>query len=375
MQWLNSDTAEVFIFDGAVWLEFPAGSGGGLWEASGDDIFYNDGNVSTTGDFTAVDATFSGDVSAAKINASSTIKQTALGYGQMAFDGTDSSSEMQIVCSNHSGLRFMNDNGSIMFQQGTDASNIVFNLLPDGDAAFSGSVTATGASRYAASFFARNFQSNGWARIDLNHSASGLGMIFVDTEGRMVIRNECSQASAYPEAIGDVAFMNGDGVLKANIKTSNGDATFIGSVSIGDKTTDVDRKQLLHLGSSRPWSFVQNGAGASQRLQLFAEVAGNKVFSIGGLDNPSEDVIEFFAQSGEIKAKGNITGDTLRGTRVVQDGSPVIDAKGLITTLTTLRKATMDETQDIRESLRSAIDELVAGFEQEIATMPAGDSE
>ena len=34
MLWLNSDTAEVFIFDGAVWLEFPAGSsgtGGGLW--------------------------------------------------------------------------------------------------------------------------------------------------------------------------------------------------------------------------------------------------------------------------------------------------------------------------------------------------------
>jgi len=49
MQWLNSDTAEVFIFDGAVWLEFPAGSGGSggssLWEQNGDDIYYSDGNV------------------------------------------------------------------------------------------------------------------------------------------------------------------------------------------------------------------------------------------------------------------------------------------------------------------------------------------
>lgn len=60
---------------------------------------------------------------------------------------------------------------------------------------------------------------------------------------------------------------------------------------------------------------------------------------------------------------------TARG-HIIQDGSPVIDAKGLIKTLSTLRQATMDETQDIRESLRSAIDELIDGFEQEIATMP-----
>jgi hypothetical protein len=53
------------------------------------------------------------------------------------------------------------------------------------------------------------------------------------------------------------------------------------------------------------------------------------------------------------------------------DGVPVTTSTTLIKTLSTLRKATMDETQDIRESLRSAIDELVAGFEQEIATMPA----
>ena len=155
----------------------------------------------------------------------------------------------------------------------------------------------------------------------------------------------------------------------------NGNASFSNAVYIGDKNDETDRKQILYLGASRPWSFVQNGTGASQRLQLYAEVAGNKVFSIGGLDNPAEDVIEFFAQSGAIKAKGDITGNTLRGTRLVQDGAPVVDAKGLINTLSTLRKATMDETQDIRESLRSAIDELVAGFEQEIATMPAPEPE
>jgi hypothetical protein len=62
---------------------------------------------------------------------------------------------------------------------------------------------------------------------------------------------------------------------------------------------------------------------------------------------------------------------SVKALRVIQDGAPVIDAKGLISTLSTLRKATMDETQDIRESLRSAIDELISGFEQEIATKGA----
>jgi hypothetical protein len=72
---------------------------------------------------------------------------------------------------------------------------------------------------------------------------------------------------------------------------------------------------------------------------------------------------------------GTVNSNFLRSQRVIQDGSPVVDAKGLIKTLTTLRQATLDETQDIRESLRSAIDELVSGFEQEIAAMPAEVSE
>jgi hypothetical protein len=57
------------------------------------------------------------------------------------------------------------------------------------------------------------------------------------------------------------------------------------------------------------------------------------------------------------------------------NGSPVTRNVDLIETLLTLRNATMDETQDIRESLRDAIDELVAGFEQEIAAMPAPEPE
>jgi hypothetical protein len=34
----------------------------------------------------------------------------------------------------------------------------------------------------------------------------------------------------------------------------------------------------------------------------------------------------------------------------------------------------MDETKDIRESLRSAIEELIEGFEQQIAAMPTSEA-
>ena len=68
--------------------------------------------------------------------------------------------------------------------------------------------------------------------------------------------------------------------------------------------------------------------------------------------------------AGNLVAQGNITKN---GT------TPVASTVDIIKTLSTLRQATMDETRDIRESLRSAIDELVEGFEQEIAAMPAGD--
>ena len=58
-----------------------------------------------------------------------------------------------------------------------------------------------------------------------------------------------------------------------------------------------------------------------------------------------------------------------------QNGAPVIDAKGLISTLTTLRNATKDETtlEGMRDALADAIGGLIEGFEHEIATMPAGD--
>ena len=57
------------------------------------------------------------------------------------------------------------------------------------------------------------------------------------------------------------------------------------------------------------------------------------------------------------------------------NGEPVIGARKLISTLSTLRNATQDETtlEGLRDAIGNAIGGLIEEFEAEIATMPAGD--
>lgn len=64
-----------------------------------------------------------------------------------------------------------------------------------------------------------------------------------------------------------------------------------------------------------------------------------------------------------VKFKDCYLSGSVKALRVIQDGSPVIDAKGLINTLSTLRNATKDETVDVRQALASACDKLIEKFE------------
>jgi len=52
-----------------------------------------------------------------------------------------------------------------------------------------------------------------------------------------------------------------------------------------------------------------------------------------------------------------------------------MSTRGLITTLTTLRNATKDETtlEGLRDAIGNAIGGLIEEFENQISTMPAGD--
>jgi hypothetical protein len=71
------------------------------------------------------------------------------------------------------------------------------------------------------------------------------------------------------------------------------------------------------------------------------------------------------------------SGGAVSGISFRQNGAPVIDAKGLIKTLSTLRNATKDETtlEGMRDALADAIGGLIENLEHEIATMPVPEPE
>jgi hypothetical protein len=353
--WYSSkaDDEGLYCWDGEVWFEAGGANGADgedgqdgkqIWsETTPDgDIYYDKGNVSVSGSVRANQIGINnGGYQPSPITVQQTADKCYTGYyNSGGFFNLGATSDQVIFNYSSSGTRgLIFRNGD--FNSGTDA----LRLEENNDATFSGTVNASEFITSQAVVDRGIYRPN----------ANGCGIRLSNTNAIFPSDSTGTQSNGVVD-LGGSGYQFKDGY-------------FSGSVSIGDKNDDVDRKQILHLGASRPWSFVQNGAGAGQRLQLYAEVAGNKVFSIGGLDNPSEDVIEFFAQSGNIRAKGDITGNTLRGTRVVQDGSPVIDAKGLITTLTTLRNATKDETtlEGLRDSIGNAIGGLIEKYEAEIA--------
>jgi hypothetical protein len=106
---------------------------------------------------------------------------------------------------------------------------------------------------------------------------------------------------------------------------------------------------------------IINSSGSAQNT-----TSPNHIFLISGTN-------KFLYYNGQDKwefAGGTVTGGGLRFDSIVQDGAPVIDAKGLISTLSTLRNATKDETtlDGLRDALSDAIGGLIEKLEHEIGT-------
>jgi len=138
----------------------------------------------------------------------------------------------------------------------------------------------------------------------------------------------------------------------------DGAGLFSGAVNAGDNVViskdDGCYVQTVRLASGTSW---RTGINGDDKWYIYQPVGG-------GYDAVSALVVS--PGTGNAKFSGTVT---------VEGNRPVSTKVDLIETLATLRQATMDETQDIRVSLRSAIDELISGFEQEIATMPAPEPE
>ena len=108
------DEYQGWVWDGDKWVSDAVK--GGLWEQNGDDIYYSDGNVSVSNDFSASNATFSGTVTADKIGINNGGYQPAP------------------VTAQQTGNRCFNGyyNGGGFFNLGATADEVIFNYSSSG---------------------------------------------------------------------------------------------------------------------------------------------------------------------------------------------------------------------------------------------------
>ena len=284
---------------------------GGLWEQNGDDIYYEDGNVGIGGDVLLYKE--GKEDRGLKITG-----DNSLGFdgSTWTFDATANNTGSALVFKTRRGEAMRIDsNGNVGIGASTPAGKLSVGFTVSTDGLYLQNTTGT----------------NDYARFEANTSTGEIRIGGVD-----------GAAGAYFPTF----YSNGTERMRID---SDGNTTFSGQVSCNYILGKEDNKAgFIFANNSIIYPAKSDGSGT------------NGVASLGTSSYRFND--------------GYFNG-VLTSTRMTQDGAPVIDAKGLIKTLSTLRKATMDETQDIRESLRDAIDELVEGFEHEIAAMPAPEPE
>jgi hypothetical protein len=141
----------------------------------------------------------------------------------------------------------------------------------------------------------------------------------------------------------------------------NGDATFSGTVTVNAAT-------VWDAGIYRASGNIANGGNG-----IYFNGNGVLPANSGGT---ADTTAKFDLGSSSYRWK-NVYGTTARMDVFIQDGSPVVDAKGLINTLSTLRNATKDETtlEGMRDALSDAIGGLIENLEHEISTMPSPEPE
>jgi hypothetical protein len=125
------------------------------------------------------------------------------------------------------------------------------------------------------------------------------------------------------------------------------------SIAIGEKAGEVNQ------GAN---GIIINSSGVPQNTDN-----ANHIYIVSGADKS----LYYNGSNAWYFSGGPVNG--LNGFR--QNGAPVIDAKGLIKTLSTLRNATKDETtlEGMRDALADAIGGLIQNLEHEIATQEIPD--
>jgi hypothetical protein len=306
-QWLNSDTAEVFIFDGSVWLEFPAGSsvsGGGLWTDNGGSISYS-GNVSVSDGNLSV--TSSTDTAIINLN-------NSVGNYE--------------ISNNQYGSIAINYNG-----------NEQFVLASNADVYLKGKV------------YAPSVQVNG----DLLAAKPDAGGGAVAVGYQAGLTNQGASATA-------VGYVAGYENQSEHATALGRGAGYSGQ---GDFATAIGRDAAVYNQGSHS---VAIGYAAGYQDQPANSVIISATGTAKNVANPN---CVWIGGNDTKRLYYNGTDEwSFAGGILKVDGVPVTRSTDLIKTLATLRNATKDETtlEGMRDALADAIGGLIQGLEHEIAT-------
>jgi hypothetical protein len=312
-----------FDADTGYWMWKGEEGTGGLWEQNGDDIYYEDGNVLVGGD-TFNNGNFSSKASginafgeAPMVNLIESGGNTSFYIGKSdsaCVIGTQDSQPIKVYTNDLQRMTIDAD-GNVGIGTDNPTSSLTINQESTGQS-----------SRVQTTNGTQDLYSGVWAGLSRIVSLGSQFNIGTDDDNSLVLRTKNADRMTI-DASGDVTLAHPAGLYG---RRTSGDL----ALKLIGYVPGTDNVELV---TSNEW-LLKNGSGNTLI----------KASSSGRVDIP--------------------------GTLYV-NGTPKIGYSELITTLTTLRNATMDETQDIRESLRDAIDELVAGFEQEIAAMPVEETE
>ncbi len=343
-QWMevpDDGDATMWIYDGGKWLQQPGGKDG----AAGAD-----GNIQDATE-QGVIATWDDTNKQWKPDSNLTIDAT----GDATFAGTIKSDFVRSYTKldlRHESARtvFVQDENKFSIQANAETSKSFSLNNATGNAVFSGSVSV---SADDAGIRVESLNNN-IPHIDLIRPASSNNYRIVNDNGTFRILRGATDV--YESEI--AKYISGSAerweLLTGNQPrltiNSSGDATFSGAVSASVTKAIPDAGY---------WK--NSGEGTGVRLtstEIYPVNDANSALlpntiSIGSPASNFKDA--FFS--------GTVNSRNTRAQRFIQDGSPVIDARGLIETLSTLRTATQDETIDVRQALASACDKLIEKFE------------
>ena len=353
--------------------EIPDGGGSSLWEQNGDNIYYNDGNVG--------------------IGASDVKGKLHVSDG---VSGNPLTSSLNTVIVENDG------NAGISVVCGSGQMSAI--------ALHGGSKASDASIRYIENTREVQHWVGGQQRmtIDANGDATFSGAVASD--GNVVIKGDLlpskSDAGSMAVSIGFEAGRTKQGYSSVAVGFGAGrQEQASGAVSIGKSAGyNIQSGSCVAVGESSGYNY-QGYEAIAVGLEAGKSRQGGRGVAVGvtaGKDTQGAYSVAVGYGAGEtsqgekgiiINSSGVVVNDTSAGHIIIKSSTqdlrslptggfamnrdPIIGTRKLISTLSTLRNATMDETtlEGMRDALADAIGGLIENLEHEIAAMPAPEPE